>query len=696
MKQVVDKMGIRSLLLLMLIFVFCGKAMAEDFSEDGLYYSTLTNNTVKVVKPTSGMYSGNITIPETVTYNGTKYKVTAIGNNAFQGSSVTSVTLPLWGITSIGSYAFNDCTGLTEFTLPASITSIGDHAFYYCDKLKHLYVHSTSPASYNPGSMAFSSINRAGNVCTLHVPTGCTADYAADPTFSVFTQVVEYDPPQVYDLFVAGTQVTSINASDILGDGVASYNASTNTLTISGDITATGSASCIQSNMIDLTVHIADAATLTAHDRTIYIEGHNTTITGSSQLTLITTANNNAVYQEAADLTFSEANVNIVGNLWCTGNNLSIVNSAISVKNTLYSHNDGNSLSITNSDVTVEGWSPIRGWKSLTLKDCYIKVPLGGSYDTTKKELHTDDGTVAERVEIRSGAGPTLYSLYVAGTHVTSENASDILGDGVASYNASTNTLTISGDITATGSASCIQSNMIDLTVHIADAATLTAHDRTIYIEGHNTTITGSSQLTLITTANNNAVYQEAADLTFSEANVNIVGNLWCTGNNLSIVNSAISVKNTLYSHNDGNSLSITNSDVTVEGWSPIRGWKSVTLTDCYIETPEGGVYDTADKRLEDKNGNPAQEVIIKKNKPAYILGDANGDGVVNVTDIVATVNYIMVKPSADFNPLAADVNNDGEVNVTDIVGMVNIIMKGGIQDAREVMSVLRRSGFIF
>jgi hypothetical protein len=45
---------------------------------------------------------------------------------------------------------------------------------------------------------------------------------------------------------------------------------------------------------------------------------------------------------------------------------------------------------------------------------------------------------------------------------------------------------------------------------------------------------------------------------------------------------------------------------------------------------------------------------------------------------------------------LAADVNNDDEVNVTDIVGMVNIIMKGGIQDAREVMSVLRRSGFIF
>jgi len=79
-----------------------------------------------------------------------------------------------------------------------------------------------------------------------------------------------------------------------------------------------------------------------------------------------------------------------------------------------------------------------------------------------------------------------------------------------------------------------------------------------------------------------------------------------------------------------------------------------------------------------------------------YILGDANGDEQVNVTDIVATVNYIMNKPSTDFNFEAADVNCDGEVNVTDIVAMVNIIMKDGTQNAREVMSVLRRSGFIF
>ena len=67
------------------------------------------------------------------------------------------------------------------------------------------------------------------------------------------------------------------------------------------------------------------------------------------------------------------------------------------------------------------------------------------------------------------------------------------------------------------------------------------------------------------------------------------------------------------------------------------------------------------------------------------IPGDANGDGLVNVSDIVITVNYIMGNPAPNFNKDAADLNGDGDINVTDIVKMVNIIMEassrqGGVQ----------------
>ena len=57
------------------------------------------------------------------------------------------------------------------------------------------------------------------------------------------------------------------------------------------------------------------------------------------------------------------------------------------------------------------------------------------------------------------------------------------------------------------------------------------------------------------------------------------------------------------------------------------------------------------------------------------IAGDANSDGTVNVTDVVAVVNYIMGNEPANFNKTAADMTNDGDINVTDIVKIVNVIM---------------------
>ena len=56
------------------------------------------------------------------------------------------------------------------------------------------------------------------------------------------------------------------------------------------------------------------------------------------------------------------------------------------------------------------------------------------------------------------------------------------------------------------------------------------------------------------------------------------------------------------------------------------------------------------------------------------IPGDANGDGVVTISDAVAIVNYILGKAPAGFNEDAADVNGDGKVTITDAVRVVNMI----------------------
>ncbi len=78
---------------------------------------------------TEGNYSGEIIIPETVTYNGIAYSVTSIGYGAFAYcSSLTSVTIGN-SVTSIGNRAFEKCSSLTSITIPNSVTSIGEYAF---------------------------------------------------------------------------------------------------------------------------------------------------------------------------------------------------------------------------------------------------------------------------------------------------------------------------------------------------------------------------------------------------------------------------------------------------------------------------------------------------------------------------------------------------------------------------------------
>jgi len=57
---------------------------------------------------------------------------------------------------------------------------------------------------------------------------------------------------------------------------------------------------------------------------------------------------------------------------------------------------------------------------------------------------------------------------------------------------------------------------------------------------------------------------------------------------------------------------------------------------------------------------------------PDSVTGDINGDGLVNVLDVISTVNIIL--GSSEFNPLS-DINNDQQINVQDIILLVNMIL---------------------
>ena len=66
--------------------------------------------------------TGKLDIPATVSYEGSEYSVTEIGDEAF-------------------AY----CENLTELVVPPTVTIIGQHAFHYNRQFTKIVVHATIP-----------------------------------------------------------------------------------------------------------------------------------------------------------------------------------------------------------------------------------------------------------------------------------------------------------------------------------------------------------------------------------------------------------------------------------------------------------------------------------------------------------------------------------------------------------------------
>jgi hypothetical protein len=61
----------------------------------------------------------------------------------------------------------------------------------------------------------------------------------------------------------------------------------------------------------------------------------------------------------------------------------------------------------------------------------------------------------------------------------------------------------------------------------------------------------------------------------------------------------------------------------------------------------------------------------------AFIRGDVNGDGVVNITDVTALINYLLNNDAAGIDLDTADCNNDKIVNISDLTTLINYLLTG-------------------
>lgn len=93
------------------------------------------------VAKTNGKFK-TLTISDTVTIDGVKFKVTAIGSKAFKDYKSIVKVAGGANVVSVGTYAFSGCTALKTIPAFKNVTAIGGYAFYKCKSLTAMPVNN--------------------------------------------------------------------------------------------------------------------------------------------------------------------------------------------------------------------------------------------------------------------------------------------------------------------------------------------------------------------------------------------------------------------------------------------------------------------------------------------------------------------------------------------------------------------------
>lgn len=198
-------------------------AIAQAFVIDSLEYKVTdeAKNEVAVSTYTIGL-SGDVTIPTEVEYEGVKYKVTSIGDHAFQY-----------------------CIGLKTIDIPNSISSIGEYAFEYCEGLETINISPSSPIKRIEDNCEYLTII-IEDTTSLVLDTGALSDVK----MVLYKNKEEYliDEPFIYGdnekehligYFGSDTAIAIPNTVKFIGESVF-YRSGARTITIPNSVTYIG------------------------------------------------------------------------------------------------------------------------------------------------------------------------------------------------------------------------------------------------------------------------------------------------------------------------------------------------------------------------------------------------------------------------------------------------------------------------
>ncbi|MBP5560693.1 MAG: leucine-rich repeat protein [Muribaculaceae bacterium] len=125
------------------------------------------------------------------------------------------------------------------------------------------------------------------------------------------------------------------------------------------------------------------------------------------------------------------------------------------------------------------------------------------------------------------------------------------------------------------------------------------------------------------------------------------------------------------------NTMVVSVNDVTQRIYDDLL--HGISLTNDQLQSQEtyfAQGWDFSDTwGIDEGQGYPYLLALVEQEEPDILLGDVNGDNVINVIDYVTTASYILEQDPQPFIFAAADLDENGTITVGDLVGVAGLAL---------------------
>ena len=669
-------------IILLLVLLMPATATAYDFEVNGIYYNINGYEATVTYKDNNfKSYNGSVTIPSSVTHNGTTYSVTAIGEYAFYDClNLTSITIPN-SIISIGDVAFFYCYSLTSIDIPNSVTSIGADAFFRCYSLTSITIPKSvtfigKGAFYD--CIGLTSITVDNGNPTYDSRNGCNAiiETASNTLIKgCMNTVIPNSVTIIYDNAFTNchnmTSVTIPNALTSIGYEAFAYCSSLTNVTIPNSVTAIG-------------------------------EG---AFKGCTGLTSITVDNGNPTYDSRNGC---NAIIETASNTLFSGcKNTVIPNTVVSIGSDAFNYSSLTSITIPNSVTSIGSYAfhSCSGLTSIDIPNSVTTIGLDAFSHCTSLTNVTIGNSVTT---IGNYAFDSCYDLI----SIDIPNSVTSIGVGAFLYCYDLTSVTIGSGVTAIGSRAFYPCNALASVKCIGTVPPVMASTNCFSVYNSATLFVPSESVETYQTSD--YWYKFAHIDTLALPTLNEALN--CNGGNINFTSTGnypwkvVIDGSRIHAQSGNGGVHNSSSTLTATVSTPQGGTLSFEFK-AWGEGNEDGDYDLCIFNVDgvvklyyadlqnnwvpyttnltpgthtltwtyskDESVNPRGDYFAIDNvylDLPVIRGDVNGDGGIDISDVTALIDLLL---NGGEIPAGADVNGDGHVDISDVTTLIDRLLSG-------------------